>query len=63
MPYRMSEVAGFEVVHVIVTLEVDTLVETLEMTGGDNCVCTVRVVSCCGEPYAVSPDDVLEIAR
>ena len=59
----MSEVAGFEVVHVIVTLEVETLVETSEMTGGDGGTLTASVISCCGELYAVSPEKLLEIAR
>lgn len=59
----MSEVAGFEVIQVIVTPEAEAIVATFEMTGGDGGACTVRVVNCCGEPYAVSPDEVLETAR
>ena len=59
----MSEVAGFEVVHVIVTLEVETLVATFEMMGADGGACTVSVVNSCGEPYAASPEEVLERAR
>ena len=63
MPYWISEVAGFEVVHVMVTLDVETVVATFEMTGADGGACTASVVNCCDEPYAVSPEDVLEIAR
>ena len=63
VPYRISDVAGFEVVHVIVALEVETVVATLEMTGADGGTCTASVVNCCGEPYAVSPDEVFEMAR
>ena len=46
----------------IVTLDVETFAETFEMTGGVGLAFTARVVNCCGEPYAVSPDEVLEIA-
>ena len=64
VPYAVSEVAGFEVVQEIVADEVerdDT--DTFEIIGGEGGAWTARVVNCCTEPYAVSPEEVLEIAR
>ena len=50
-------------VQVIVALVVETLVETFEITGADGGACTASVVKVSAGLYAVSPEEVLDIAR